>query len=236
MPPAERFLPSRHAFGFSNSWPEQPAVTVDTPFGRLKLGNAKGGLCGGMVFAALDYWYAGCVPPAHQPAVGEPLYRYVVKRLIQSWRLPAGVARYYRWMTLPDGDRVFSVLGRRVVATRGVAWRTVAVQLPRIIADLDAGRPAPLGVVTVASANPLQLRFNHQVLAYGYEVAGDSVTLRVYDPNRGGDDATFLRVDTRDPTRPPEIAHNLGIGRRVRGFFRTGYTRSTPPPPLSTAI
>ena len=231
MPSAERFLPSRHAFAFSNSWPEQPATTVHTPLGRLNLGNAKGGLCGGMVFAALDYWYAGQAPPVDQPAAGEPLYQYVVKRLVESWRLPAGVARYYHWMILPDGDRTVSVLGRRVT-NRGLAWRTITVQLPRIKDDLDAGIPVPLGVVTVASANPAKLPLNHQVLAYGYEVTGGTVTLRVYDPNRGGDDGTFLRFDTSEPTKRIDITHNLGLGaRRVRAFFGTGYTRSTPPHP-----
>lgn len=231
MPPAQSFLPSRNGFPFRNAWPSQPAVVVDTPFGRLNLGNAKGGLCGGMVFAALDYWYAGQIPPAEQPAAGDRLYRYVVKRLIQSWRVPAGVAQYYQWMNLPDGDRAFSVRGRRVVTVRGLAWRTITVQLPRITEDLDRGIPTPLGVVTVASANPAALRFNHQVLAYGYQVAGETVTLRVYDPNRGSDDGTFLRLDTSDPTRRTAIAHNLGLDRRVRGFFRTGYRRSTPPQP-----
>jgi hypothetical protein len=230
MPSAGSFLPSRNAFGFPNAWPAQPAITVGTPFGQLNLGNAKGGLCGGMVFAALDYWYAGRTPPAEQPPAGDPLYRYVVRRLIESWRLPAGVAQYYQWMNLPDGDRAFSVLGRRVVTERGLAWRTITVQLPRIKDDLDGGIPAPLGVVTVASANPADLRFNHQVLAYGYEVCGDTVTLRVYDPNRGSDDGTFLRLDTGDPERRTSITHNLGLGQRpVRGFFRTVYRRSTPP-------
>ncbi len=212
MPRAESFLPSRHAFGFSNSWPAQPALT----FGRFGLGNAKGGLCGGMVFAALDYWYAGQLPPGVQPAAGDQLYRYVVRRLIQSWRLPAGVARYYQWMILPD---------------RGVARRTVAVQWPRVRAELDAGVPAPLGVVTVATANPAALRFNHQVLAYGYQVTGDTVTIRVYDPNRGNDDGTFVRFDTSEPAERTTFAHNLGLRHPVRGFFRAGYTRSAPPGP-----
>jgi hypothetical protein len=229
MPAAEVFLPSRHAFGFSNAWPSQPAVTAETPFGRLNLGNARGGLCGGMVFAALDYWYAGLIPPADQPSAGDPLYQHVVKRLIESWRVPAGVAQYYQWMNLPDGDRAFTVLGRRVVAERGLAWRTITVQLPQVRDDLDRGIPSPLGVVTVASANPADLRFNHQVLAYGYEVAGDTVTVRVYDPNRGKDDNTFVRFDASDPTKRITFAHNLGLRRRVRGFFRTVYTRSTPP-------
>jgi hypothetical protein len=229
MPRAETFLPSRDGFGFTNSWPAQPALTVGTPFGRLKLGNAKGGFCGGMVFAALDYWYAGLSPPAARPDAGDPLYRYVVRRLIESWRSPAGLARYYRWMSLPDGDRERHLLGRPVVTRRGLAWRTITVHWPRVRADLDGGTPSPLGVVTVASPNPAALRFNHQVLAYGYQVSGDTVTLRVYDPNQGGDDGTFLRFDTAEPAKATTIAHNLGLRRPVRGFFRTTYTRSTPP-------
>jgi hypothetical protein len=229
MPRAESFLPSRDAFGFSNAWPSQPAISVDTPFGRLNLGNADGGLCGGMVFAVLDYWYAGWSPPAVQPAAGDPVYQHVVRRLIQSWRLPVGVAQYYQWMNLPDADRAFRVLGRRVVSERGLAWRTVSVQWPHVKDDLDGGIPAPLGVVTVASANPAYLRFNHQVLAYGYEVSGDAVTVRVYDPNRGNDDSTFLRFDRSDPTKRTTFTHNLGLQRPVRGFFRTVYAKSTPP-------
>ena len=41
----------------------------------------------------------------------------------------------------------------------------------------------PLGPVTVHSTNPLDLGMNHQVLAYGYELDGTALTLRVYDPN-----------------------------------------------------
>ena len=52
------FLASSDGFVFHNSWPSQPAVVFKTPFGKVDIGNAKGGLCGGMVFAALDYWHA----------------------------------------------------------------------------------------------------------------------------------------------------------------------------------
>src|SRR6185437_8999559 len=61
------FVPSQDAFAFTNSWPSAPAVTVQTPFGQVGIGNADNGLCGGMVFAALDYWHAGKTPQAARP-------------------------------------------------------------------------------------------------------------------------------------------------------------------------
>ena len=113
-----------------------------------------------MVFAALDYWQAGRLPPAVQPAPGSPLYRFVVRRLIESWHIPAGVAGYYRGMLSSDAR---------------LARRTISRQWPRIRAVLDDRQPAPLALVTVASANPLLIGRNHQVLAYGYAVCGPEV-------------------------------------------------------------
>ncbi len=63
MPDPGSFLPSQDAFAFTNAWPSEPAVVVPTPFGKISIGNAAAGLCGGMVFAALDYWHAGIAPP-----------------------------------------------------------------------------------------------------------------------------------------------------------------------------
>jgi hypothetical protein len=83
---------------------------VPTPFGSIDIGNAKDGLCGGMVFAALDYWHAQQPPPTVQPSPGDPLYRWLVRRLVDSWHLPVGVTQYYQWMNLPDGDTGFDVL------------------------------------------------------------------------------------------------------------------------------
>jgi hypothetical protein len=223
------FLPSRNGFAFTNSWPSQPAVVLPTPFGPIEVGDAGAGLCGGMVFAALDYWHAGHAPPAEQPALGRPLYGYLVHRLVDSWHLPVGVAQYYQWMNLPDGDSSFTVLGRRVVVDRGLAWRTVRVQWPQVRADLDVGGAAAIGVVTVASARPADLGRNHQVLAYGYDVAGSDVVLRVYDPNQGPRDDVAIRFTTSRPTEPTTFAHNLGLDHPVRGFFRTGYAPGTPP-------
>ena len=175
---------------------------------QIGFGNAARGLCGGMVFAALDYWHAGAPPPGQRPAGGTPLYQFIVRRLIDSWHVPAGVGKYYQWMNRTDVDRL-----------------SAEQEWPRIRDSIDAGQPAALGVVTMASAWPGLLGRNHQVLAYGYEQSGDAVTLAVYDPNSGPDDRIRIAFDTT----PAAIEHNLNIGWPVRGFFRTGYAPAAPP-------
>jgi hypothetical protein len=224
------FLPSRHGFAFRNSWPSAPGVTVPSPLGSIGVGNAARGLCGGMVFAALDYWRAGIAPPAGQPPPGSPLYRYVVRRLITSWQIPAGVARYYRWMSLPDGDSSLDLRGRRLITRPGVSRRTIEAEWPRLRAHLNAGIPTALGVVTVASANPARLGHNHQVLAYGYQVSGSKVALGVYDPNSGPRDDVRICFDASAPSGTAAFSHNLDLARPVRGFFVVAYSPAAPPP------
>jgi hypothetical protein len=207
------FLPSRHGFAFTNTWPSQAAILLPAGSRRLGIGNAARGLCGGMVFAAADYWQAQVEPPSARPEAGTPLYQFIVRRLIDSWQLPAGVARYYQWMNLPDAD---------------VARRTIEGHWPQIAAQLDAGRPAALGVVTVATAWPGALGRNHQVLAFGYSTADSVVRIRVYDPNSGPSDDVHISLDTAAPGTAA-FAHNLRIALPVRGFFLTSYAPAVPP-------
>ena len=119
--------------------------------------------------------------------------------------------RYYLGMLTTDGE---------------LASRTVSRQWPAVKALLDRGQPATLGVVTMASANPLLLGHNHQVLAYSYHQAGAEVTLHVYDPNSGPDDAVAVRFSTA--TAGP-FTHNIAVSWPVRGFFLTRYTPAAPP-------
>jgi hypothetical protein len=206
------FVPSADGFAYANSWPSVPAVSIPLIFGSLGIGNAARGLCGGMVYAALDYWYAGKIPPTAQPAAGTPLFRFIVRRLVDSWQLPVGVARYYWWMQKSD------------IAVR---HQTISEQWPAVKAKLDAGVPATLGVVTVASANPLQLGLNHQVVACSYSIAGAEVTLGVYDPNSGPADDIWIQFSTAGGSG---FAHSLGLSQPVRGFFLTSYSAVPPPP------
>jgi hypothetical protein len=196
---AERFQPSTHGFAFTNAWPAAPALRIR----RLGIGDVRNGLCGGMVFAALDYWRAGRPPPGDRPNGGEPLFRFLVRRLIDSWHLPVTGVRYYRWMLRSDED---------------VAART-GRELEAIRAQLDRGEPVPLGVVTTASRDPRLIGRNHQVLAYGIQ----GQTISVYDPNHGQRDDITIEV------APDGIRHNLAIAFPIRGLFRVAYQARNPP-------
>ncbi len=232
MPDASGFRPSRQAFAYRNSWPSQPAVRVSTPVGEVDIGNAAGGLCGGMVFAARDYARAGARPPDQRPVLGEPVYDYIVRRLVDSWDWLGGPAKYLLWMNTPDADTgVRLPLVGRFVGRRGVAWLTIREEWPRVRGEIDSGEPSCLGLVTVRSADPRQLGKNHQVLAWGYEIDGPAVRLKIYDPNRGRNDGIFIDFDTGHPSRRTEFRHNVGVAA-IRGFFRVEYSPATPPPAM----
>lgn len=197
------FVPTKYGFAFPNSYaPRTPVFAVRTPFGTLRLGDASKGLCGGMVFAAVDYFRRGATLP-EEPT--PELISYFGRRLLASWDIPFGVLRYYDWMRRPQ---------RAVAARTANAWRAVK-------ARLDANRPAPLGLVKAHSADPRNLGQNHQVLAYGYAAdAAGVITLRIYDPNYPNDDAMTLSFTPG--TGPVTHSHE---GPTVRGLFLVPYRR-----------
>lgn len=206
------FDPRRHAPSFPNDFPRgTPVVSVPTPFGRVPVGDAHYGLCGGMVFAALDGFLWGTPPPATpNPAA----VRYFCRRLLDSWDIPRGILRYYAWQ-------------RRDQPT---LHRLTRDEWPLIRADLDAGVPVPLGVVKASGHDPRRLPSHHQVLAHGYELAGGAVRLLVYDPNYP--DAADLTLELGDDPRRP-LRHGQE-GESVRGVFRSHYSRPDSPPTWDT--
>lgn len=212
------FLPSRHGLRFDNYFPPGPVLAVPLPGRSLMVGDASRGLCGGMIFTVRDYFEAGRLPPPDEspPQWGSPLYHYIVRRLFDSFNLPAGPLKYYAWMSLPDEDTWYA---------RGLRQRTFREEWPRLRAELDRGRLAALGFIRHRSANPFRVGENHQVLAYGYSQCGTSgaVTLHVYDPNHAlRDDLTM----TFNPTAPAASGSiDYSIGAHVRGFFYTPYRR-----------
>jgi hypothetical protein len=217
------FLPSANGLRFVNSWPKEAGIVVKVRgIGNVVIGSASKGLCGGMVFTVLDAYSAGLPPILNsQPHPNDALFSYIVKRLFDSWNLPWGVMKYYQWMTLPDEDA-----GGRFATIRGLGWRTVVDEWPAIRSDLDAGRPSPLGLVTVRSPNLAQLGRNHQVLAYGYDLLGDQLTMKVYDPNADLETGDGIRISLRlqHPEEGITITHNAGISDQIRGFFRVSYS------------
>jgi hypothetical protein len=212
----EGFKPSLSGFRFCNAFRQGPVCRISIPLlGEFPVGNAAGGLCGGMVYTVRDYFEAGVSPPARAepPEEGHPLFRYIAERLIHSFDIPTGVLKYYRWMVLPQEDHLL---------VRGVTWKTVHEEWPRIRACIDNGSPACLGLVTVHSLNPVDLGHCHQVLAYGYDLSetGD-LALRIYDPNFPSSDDLVLSMNLVEPAAGSPIRYSTGMP--VRGFFLTRY-------------
>ncbi|CUU54958.1 hypothetical protein Ga0074812_10436 [Parafrankia irregularis] len=254
------FQPSSHAFAFTNAFPRQPVLRVPVPgLGSIPIGDASRGLCGGMIYAVRDMFEFGVAPPAvaTPPDPDSPLYRYIVRRLFDSFDGPRGVLRYYRLMSSADAD---TDLVRGWLRLPGATSASVAREWPHIRHDLDRGLLSPLGIITTRSADPMRLGLNHQVLAYAYEQRGRRVTLRVYDPNtpRWQSDDVTLSFDVLSavpdtaprahlsprtgisprtplpPVPPAGIEHTIAIGGRpVRAFFRSRYRRTDPRPALT---
>ena len=92
------FRPSQNGFHFSNSF-------IDVPYDfkvlgvPIRSGHAYNGMCGGMIFAVCDLFYAGKQPPDDRfsPSKGQ-FFTYLCQRLIDSFALPFGPLKYYIWM------------------------------------------------------------------------------------------------------------------------------------------
>jgi hypothetical protein len=219
------FLPSTRGLHFPNRFPHVPNLEIDLPGGlTLPIGDAANGLCGGMAYTVRDLLEAGVAPPALTRAPGEgPLFRYIADRLLDSLNLPFGPATYLRLMhpALPDGD---------LAVIHGRAWRMIRLEWPAIRSDLDRGTLSPLGLVKAKSRDPRQLGRNHQVLAWGYDLDGSRLTLRLYDPNHPDDDEVTMTLDIGHPRRPTRVT--CSDGGTVWCFFRTAYRFKDPRPAL----
>jgi hypothetical protein len=226
------FLPSTSGFAFPNRFPRVPVRSIGIPgIVSIPIGDASNGLCGGMAFAARDYFEARTSPPdVGEPPGDGPLFDYLVDRLFDSFDLPLGPTRYLKLMSphLPDGETFLSRLG---IGPHGRAWLMVREEWPKVRADIDAGHPSPLGLVRVRSSDPFDLKENHQVLAYGYELVDSALTLRLYDPNLPGRDDVTMSFSLADPNALTPVRSFPG-GSKILAFFRVPYARSSPPPAL----
>ena len=223
------FVPSQHGFHFSNAFPSVPDITIPIPFGRVELGDASNGLCGGMVFAALDFFLAKHpIPAASTPPTTGAVFDDIVRRLLNSFNLPLGILPYIVLMQpeYPDGENRG---GGNIFAPHGRAWQTIRVEWPVIKSMLDSGQPCPLGLVRVKSTDLSMLGHNHQVLATGYDVINDMLTLFIYDPNFPNRDDLSLSLSLATPEQPTPITYSAHDGLPVFAFFHVNYKFRSPP-------
>lgn len=225
------FLPSTGGFKFTNSWSGEPLKRINLKFGNIPIGAASNGLCGGMAYAARDWFEARRPIPVMRvsPPDGSPLRNFVIDRLIDSFDLPEGVVPYATLMSTRypghDGD-LLAALGQVASRASILARRT----WPAVKAAIDAGHPCPLGLVMVVSDDPAALGHHHQVLAYAYQIRGTRLSVWVYDPNSPEDDGVVIAFDTARTDRAATVQHNVDVGGPLVCAFVPKYVAMAPPP------
>jgi hypothetical protein len=231
---------------FPNAFPEPsgiPITTITLPvLGTIPIGDASNGVCGGMVYAVMDFYLAQprLLPPpaATLPTGGSPLMNYILARLIDGFALPAGLRsnayRYVEYMSTLDHD---------TWVQRGIPSIIASYEWPQIKADIDAGRPSPIGLVggvyvwpTNIAAKIDMLHHCHCVLAYGYDLdSASKLTLFVYDPNDPGADDSTIEMSLADPAHTtlistPRITQHIKDHVTFRAFFKHQFYAPVMPP------
>jgi hypothetical protein len=231
--PSVNFLPSRDGFHFANSF----ANVVNLGLGKI----TTRGRCGGMAYAALDYRAAGlpiptCMSgaapnsqaddfssnPNDVPPDGTALADFIYNRLFDSFAV-AGV-QTVQWDNSPDHSQGITWGG---IGWPGVIAATKTQQWPSLQKAIDAGNPVVITMITAAGG----LGDCHQVVAYGYTINGNTISVLIYDNNYPDDDTITIN-STIDGTNPHwnEYSSKQPLSDVWRGWFiETGYSPKTPP-------
>ncbi len=209
------FTPGLHGFAFPNSFEFPDFFQIKLPLipaSMASLGDVVYGLCGGMCFAALDYYQAQ-IPPPHYMKPDEipwPYFLFIWQRQINSLKNPV-IPKLFEWMLSDDAT---------------LARKTARWSIPQVEQSLKSGEPAVLALIRVKGiSDPTK---NHQVLATGYEYEPTTKDLKIslYDPNFPGE-VIYLTMNIGDPNQGISLAHSKG--GVVRGFFPINYKTQSPP-------
>ncbi len=213
------FDPQRHGFQFVNDFQNDFISELDI---------RTGGLCGGMVYTALDYYLAGKAVPRQdfRPAVHTPLHDYMYDRQVHS---------------IADNVDKWTELGFNPLGARNGEFFNWGLQgfnggrLQELRESIDRNRPVPLGLWHYEGFRGGE----HQVLAIGYDMGryqgrlGDyqgDFKIFVYDPNHPGVTKT-LSVDTSSHS----YYYADGNERWLTYFVDRKYRAKTPPNVASPA-
>ncbi len=182
------------------------------------------GLCGGMAFAALDYFTYDQPPPRgrsvhdqpqHDSRAGTALRNYLWRRQLDS--LTANGAGYMQWMVMLHTPLPGAGPGWLLSRTRR-EWQ-------RLKGFIDRGEPCTLGLIGTTTM-PFN---NHQVLALGYDDQGDGTgTVYLYDMNCPGKEQTII-LDFRGKELVAQESCPSRPRGPLRGFFCQVYRPVRPP-------
>lgn len=207
-----RFDPTKNGFQFENTF------TND-----ISGGGKSDGLCGGMMYAAMDYFLAGVSPPGidYRPAIGTTLQTYIFNR--QTTQIMSNLDRFED-MVLGSGPGA----DKRGYFERGIKDET----LRALRASIDAGTPVTLALQDADDA------LGHSVLAIGYDMGRyrgdlgehqDELKIYVYDPNH----KNMTRILSPDPATQTYVYRDTLVAdphaKWLTYFIDTRYKNITAP-------
>lgn len=218
------FDPSRHGFRFAN--------TFNNDFIR-EFDVRTGGLCGGMVYTALDYYLEREPIPAqdYRPPTNSVLHDYIYDRQVHSI-----TDNLDKWIEIG-----FNPFGAR--SSEFFRWGLQGFgggRLQELRALIDRGVPAPLGLYNYGGEDS---RGDHQVLAIGYDLGrykGDlkgpmgDLKIYVYDPNYPGETLTLVPDLTAQGYRYLEASSDDRKKGLWRTYFVDGKYAAKDPPTVPT--
>lgn len=209
------FTPQMHGFRFAN--------TFENDFVR-EFNVRTGGLCGGMVYTALDYYLkrSRITTQDYRPAVQTPLHDYIYNRQVKS--IADNVDKWAEFT-----EAAGNIFGAR--NSEQFKWGLQGYgggRLQELMEKIDRGTPVPLGLKDEGGMG------DHQVLAIGYDLGryrGDlkgfesDLRIFVYDPNHPGVTMALM----------PDVAREVYIYQGSRDyswrayFVDKKYSPQTPP-------
>lgn len=192
------FSAASMGFQFVNNFPDGY-----WEFGFLRFATA--GLCGGMSFSALDYYFAGMPIPSQTSvpsAVNDALGQYINARQEESV-----LTNFGGWAVqiLNTDDHALNY------------WSTHD-EWNKLKAAIDSGVPVPLGVGIYLNGGA-----SHQVVGVGYREAAQERWILTYDPNNPRSES-YLHL------APGALHWSDELGGDWRGFFVSAYQARNPPP------
>ncbi|WP_181009878.1 MIR domain-containing protein [Ornithinimicrobium sufpigmenti] len=209
------FVPATHGFAFSNQFVNNVATIPG--HGQV----TTRGRCGGMAYAALDYFLAGVPVPAQQAGHFTPskvppdrhwLADYIYARLMNSF-FTGSALKFAEWTVHSDHETWFY---------KGVTRWTKEEQFPLLRSRINAGQPVVLGLIR--ATNLADIGSNHQVVGYGYEShdAAGTQTVYIYDNNHPGQEVALR-------SHRGQAHFVASTGEVWRGFFVQDYSHRNPP-------
>lgn len=191
------FNPATMGFHFVNNFPDGY-----WQFGTLKFATA--GLCGGMSFSALDYYYAKMPIPAATStpsAVNDALGQYINARQQES--VVNNLGGWAVQILNPD-DHALNY------------WATHD-EWTKIKSHIDSGDPAPIGLGIYLNGGS-----SHQVVAVGYREGARERWIYTYDSNNPNAES-YVHLG------PDRLHWDDEQGGDWRGFFVESYSPKQPP-------